>query len=175
MALDLDGTVWTPDMYMIGGGSPFRSVKWDELADRHGERVRLLGVAGHVMKDLRHDPRWEHTVCALVSCTDEPDWAKECLNKFKLPDTEDSLVSSVDASHIYKANKQAHFRKLKQEYPHIEYHEMIFFDNERYNIDSVKQLGVHSIYCPDGLTREVWEGALRRYAEAAAASTARGH
>ena len=37
-----------------------------------------------------------------------------------------------------------------------DYDTMLFFDNERYNIDSVSQLGVKCVYCPDGLTEEAW-------------------
>ena len=33
---------------------------------------------------------------------------------------------------------------------------MLFYDNERTNIQEVEKLGVTSIYCPRGLTREVY-------------------
>ena len=58
-----------------------------------------------------------------------------------------------------------HFKRLKKQFPDIDYKDMIFFDNEYHNIVSVEKLGVHGIYCPQGLTREVWEGALAKYSQ----------
>ena len=51
-------------------------------------------------------------------------------------------------------------KKLKAEYPDIEFHQMVFFDNEIGNIRNVSQLGVHSVFCPDGMTREIWNRGL---------------
>ncbi len=48
----------------------------------------------------------------------------------------------VHSSQIYKANKQMHFQALKEEFPEISYKEMLFFDNERGNIQNVSRLGV---------------------------------
>ena len=58
------------------------------------------------------------------------------------------------------ANKQVHFQKLKNEYPSIDYSEMLFFDNEMGNILSVSKLGVKCIHCPDGMTQAVWDKGL---------------
>jgi hypothetical protein len=73
-------------------------------------------------------------------------------------------MSCVDSVQIYKANKKTHFQNLKKEYPALEYHDMIFFDNEMGNIRSVSALGVHCVFCPDGLTEEIWGSALREFA-----------
>ena len=166
IGFDLDGTVWSPDMYMLwGGGSPFKIVNdgTSQLRDSAGSTVHLLGVSGRIFHDLKHDLKWSETICALVSCTDEPSWAQECLELFKTTPGNESLISCVDSSQIYKGNKQNHYRRLKKEYPHVEYSDMMFFDNEMGNIRSVSNLGVYCVYCPDGLTEHIWEEGLRGF------------
>mmetsp|Transcript_9105 Transcript_9105/g.13705 ORF Transcript_9105/g.13705 Transcript_9105/m.13705 type:complete len:185 (-) Transcript_9105:100-654(-) len=166
IAFDLDGTIWSPDMYMLwGGGSPFKVVGdgTEKLLDCSGATVRLLGVSGRVLHELRHDPKWANTVCAFASTTDEPSWADECLHKFRTTPDGEPLVACVDSSHIYKGNKQTHFRNMKKEYPHIEFCDMVFFDNQMDNISSVSRLGVHCVYCPDGITEQIWNEGLKSY------------
>ena len=193
VAFDLDGTVWTPDMYQLwGGGAPFSVVdEQRELSDRSNQPVRLLGIAGQILHSLRHDPAWTQreatdtatdadtdtgsyeTIVAWASCTDEPGWADECLRKFKSsPDPSSSAAATepvplhtlAHSSQVYKANKGQHMRKLQQEYPHIAFSEMLFFDNERHNTAATAKLGVVSLHCPHGLTAEAWEEGLRLYA-----------
>jgi hypothetical protein len=57
IAFDLDGTVWSPDMYMLwGGGAPFARVGDGRAAlrDRKGQRVSLLGISGEVNTILQY-------------------------------------------------------------------------------------------------------------------------
>ena len=110
VAFDLDGTIWTPDMYMLwGGGAPFKPVSPVELHDSSGSPVRLLGVSGKVLDELKTLPEWEGVVTAWVSCTDEPSWAAECMAKFKTPSLS-SLEDRIDLQMIYKADKRTHFQ-----------------------------------------------------------------
>jgi magnesium-dependent phosphatase 1 len=153
-------------MYQLwGGGSPFQVVDDGTtfLRDRVGKKVRLLGLSGRILHDLKYEPMWENTICALASTTDEPDWAQECLEKFRTTPGNEPLAACVDSPHIYKANKQTHFRNMKSQYPNIEFSEMLFFDNEMGNINSVRKLGVHCVYCPDGMTEEVWTSGLEQF------------
>ena len=164
VAFDLDGTVWTPDMYMLwGGGAPFEiKDPTKTLVDRSGQEVNLLGEVGSILHELHTQPEWKGTIISWVSCTDEPTWANECLMKFVTPVSATPLKNLVDSSaeQIFKANKKEHFRRLKAAYPEIDYSEMIFFDNEAGNIRSVSQAGVLSIHCNEGMTREVWDYGL---------------
>lgn len=146
-------------MYELwGGGAPFSVVSDDVLVDCKGQRVRLLGAVASVLHELQSDG---DTVVSWVSCTDEPAWADECLRKLKTAGGVPlhGLVPP-SASMIFKANKQRHFEKLKVAYPHIGFEEMLFFDNEKHNIDNVQKLGVKCIYCPEGLSRESWQRGL---------------
>mmetsp|Transcript_22256 Transcript_22256/g.30492 ORF Transcript_22256/g.30492 Transcript_22256/m.30492 type:complete len:176 (+) Transcript_22256:163-690(+) len=163
-----DGTVWSPDMYELwGGGAPFKKSKnGKDLIDCRGTNVRLLGIVDRILHDLRNDNKFKSlTKVAWVSCTDEPLWANECLEKFLTFPGGEPLKLCADSSQIFKANKQVHFRKLKEQYPTIEFQDMLFFDNEYGNIQSVSKLGVKCIYCPSGMTQDVWEEGLRHFDE----------
>lgn len=155
-------------MYELwGGGSPFQIIDdgTKYLLDKNGRKVQLLGISGEILHELKYNPIWENTICALASTTDEPQWAQECLEKFHTTPGNEPLVTCIDTPHIYKSNKQNHFRNMKKLYPHIEFSEMLFFDNEMYNITSVQKLGVHCIYSPEGMTEEIWNRGLEIYAQ----------
>ena len=151
-------------MYQLwGGGAPFSVEGPELLKDCTGQKVSLLGISGGILDELKTSEDWGGVKVAWVSCTDEPSWADECMKKFKTP-MGVPLVERVDEQCIYKANKQRHFQDL-QERTGVEFEDMIFFDNERGNIASVEKLGVKSVYCPDGMTAEVWKRGLREFGE----------
>jgi magnesium-dependent phosphatase 1 len=144
IAFDLDGTIWKPDMYELwGGGAPFAKIDSRHLVDKKGVKVQLLGFIDQLLHDLHTNKTWEHTKLAWVSCTDEPHWADECLYKFSTIDGT-PFHQIPHSSQIFKANKQVHFKKLHTLYKNddIDYSDMLFFDNEYYNIETVAKLGV---------------------------------
>lgn len=57
-----------------------------------------------------------------------------------------------------------HFAKIRKQ-SGIPYEDMLFLDNERWNITEVSKLGVVSLYTPDGVTEQVWQKGLRMFAE----------
>ena len=59
-------------------------------------------------------------------------------------------------------NKTHHFRRLHQ-LTGIDYEEMVFFDNEYYNIECVSKLGVKCIYTPDGMMKHHWDEAKQMF------------
>ncbi len=161
VAFDLDGTIWSPDMYMLwGGGAPFNQVSPTHLKDRSGQSVNLLGVSGEVLDGFGRG-KLEGVMPSWVSCTDEPSWADECLNLFQTT-SGSTLKSCVELEMIFKANKKTHFRKLQDE-TGIQFGDMLFFDNEMGNIRSVSELGVKCVFCPDGLTGEAWKEGLEMF------------
>ena len=109
VAFDLDGTVWSPDMYELwGGGSPFLAAAGKKevstLTDRAGTKVRLLGDIQNILHELKYDH--PEVVTTWVSCTDEPRWARECLEKFTTRHGE-AIGSCINGQpQIFKANKQ---------------------------------------------------------------------
>jgi magnesium-dependent phosphatase 1 len=55
-------------------------------------------------------------------------------------------------------DKTHHFRRLHGK-TGIPYEQMVFFDNEPRNIQSVSTLGVKCIYTPEGMERKHWNQA----------------
>ena len=163
VAFDLDGTIWYPDMYMLwGGGAPFEVVDAKRtLTDCRGQQVNLLGVSGQILHDINTKEEFKDTHVAWVSKTDEPSWADECLRKFETPGGI-HLIETAQHSHSYKGSKAEHFRNLQRE-TNVAFEDMLFFDNESGNIRTVGALGVPSIYCPDGMTQNIWEEGLRTF------------
>jgi len=166
IAFDLDGTVWTPDMYELwGGGAPFTATNDpNQILDSKHVPVTLCGDIRGTLQMLRQDATFSDTKVCYVSCTDEPTWAAECLELFKCDDgTPLSKVVHAELNQIYKANKQTHFRQL-QEATGIAFADMVFFDNEKHNCQSVSKLGVVCIHCPNGMDKDVWTDALETFA-----------
>ena len=56
---------------------------------------------------------------------------------------------------IQGGSKTRHLKHIAAE-SGVPLREMLFFDNERTNIQEVEKLGVTSVYCPRGLTRDVY-------------------
>ena len=134
VAFDLDGTIWNPEMYQLwSGGPPFKGDGNGHMTDRSGTKIELLGVTREILHEMKTKPEWRDTKVAWVSCTDEPEWAEQLLGMFKTSGG-DPIGSVVHSNQIFKANKKTHFQRLKEEFPDIEYSDMLFFDNEMGNI-----------------------------------------
>ena len=150
-------------MYELwGGGPPFKGSGRESILDKNGVVINLLGASREVLSLLKHDESFSRTKVAWVSCTDEPRWAQALLDQFQTSHG-DSIGTVVHSSQIFKANKQEHFRRLRAEFPHLEYRDMLFFDNEMGNIRTVSQLGVKCVYCPHGLTEDAWREGLNMW------------
>jgi magnesium-dependent phosphatase 1 len=170
VAFDLDATLWEPEMYLLSG-PPFKVDPQNDqyLVDGSGERIELMGYSRQILLELATDERWRGTTVAYVSRTDCIAWAKACLKLFKISP---GLVMHDVAleKEIYPGCKCTHFQRL-YERTGIKYEEMLFFDNERWNITDVAPMGVCSIYTPRGMTKEAWHSGLQAFSEA---SKARG-
>ena len=143
--------------FIVGDGST-------QLRDCRGQTVSLMGISGLILHDLNHNTHWQGTKVAWASRCDEPAWADECLQKFRCSSSRrDPIGTLAHSSHIYGGSKKDHFRRIKAEFNHIEFSEMIFFDNEMYNIHNVGPMGVHCVYCPEGMTQATWEEGLKQF------------
>lgn len=159
--MDLDDTVWYPEMYMLRG-APFRKDS-GRILDRAGEEVHLYGgVAAAVALCVR-----EGVKLGWASRTEHGDWANDCLRLFTIEDVDKRTLHDLgDYSEIFPGDKKRHFRNIATA-SGIPYERMLFFDNERRNCTSVATLGVVTFWCPDGLDARAWGMGLKKFKETA--------
>lgn len=162
---DLDGTLWSPEMYQLYGGAPFaRHEESGDVRDARGEWVRLLGDARAILAALKRDK--PHIKVGVASTCDEPEWARECLRKIVV-EGDAALEGHFhgDVVEIYKAyTKEVHLRAIAKK-SSCALHEMMFFDNQRDNIGVAKQLGVFAVYTPHGVTNAIFEESMKKFRE----------
>jgi magnesium-dependent phosphatase 1 len=156
-------------MYMLDG-APFRRDQTGYVYDRSGERVRLLGNTLDIFTTLASDPAWEDTEVAYVSRTEYPEWAVPCLKLFQIPTNRGNgstttLFEMSLHNEIYPGSKLTHFKAIHKR-SGIPYSEMLFFDNERWNCTEVSRLGVVCVYTPHGMTPQMWQEGLAKFAAA---------
>lgn len=165
IVFDLDGCLWRPEMYELqwegwGAGSPFQLIDSSSARSNSGTVVELLGDVSHVLQELHTDPMWNNVKVGISSRTDEPSWAKELLQMFKLPESQVSLEKVFSGPiEISYDSKTRHFERISSS-TGVPMESILFFDNEYGNCKSVSKQGVSVCYCPDGVTRQVWEKAI---------------
>ena len=114
--------------------------------------------SAHALAEIKKLNRAGYDIkAAIASRTDHPDWAQICLEHLVASDGT-ALAECFDKNLIEISfnDKTHHFQRLHRK-THIPYENMVFFDNEEWNIRQVKQLGVKCIYTPDGMMREHWD------------------
>ena len=163
VVFDLDGCLWYPDMYMLwGGGAPFKVASDGALIDTIGQRVTMIGAVPQIFLELKTHTEWASAAVCVASCTDEPNWAQECMTKFMVDGGEYSIKDVVQVEEIHKGNKRSHLKSIAER-TGIALDEMLFLDNEWGNCQDVSSIGVTVAYTPDGVTREAWDKALAGY------------
>lgn len=159
VVFDLDGCLWTPEMYQLwnrGGGPPFAAGPGGTMVTNAGETVRLLGDARAVLRDLRS----RGAVLGVSSCCDEPEWARELLDAFDVDGV--PLTEVFDFITISKESKCAHFERASSDLG-VPLDAMLFFDNEIGNCRAVSALGVTVAYAPEGVTEGLYGEALAAF------------
>ena len=135
---DLDFTLW-PFWVDTHVDPPFTKYQ-DDVIDGHGAIIRLYHDVNDILKELKH----AKCVVAAASRTDAPKEAHDLLATL-------GIDHYFDYKEIYPGKKTAHFSKFKQS-SGIDFHEMIFFDDEQRNIRDVSQLGVTCHLVIDGMS-----------------------
>ena len=159
---DLDGCVWDPEMYQLwGGGSPFSQREDGDLTDSRGQRVVLMADVREIMRALHSDERFAGARVAVASCCDEPAWARECMSKFVVAPNV-TLQQVVSLSEIHKGSKADHLRNISRD-SGVALRDMVFFDNEKHNCNTVQGVGVTSVHTPRGVTMVEFEHALAHF------------
>ena len=168
LVFDLDGCTWWPEMYHLwgGGGSPFSPTSNGNVKDRANTTVKIIGDLREILLDVQTDSKWSDTKIAVASSCDEPSWARECIGqisigeKYKLKD-----IFDPNLTEIYKGSKSGHLRKISDKSGYS-LDEMIFFDNEWGNCQTVAKIGVTVVYTPKGVTHQLFQEAIERYPSA---------
>ena len=126
----------------------------------------MLGDTREILHELHTAPEWSDTVVGVASCTDEPEWALECMDLFEVgpPGSGVHMAEVMDELEIVKGNKQGHMRRIADRTA-IDFEDMLFFDNERQNCLDVAGLGCTVAWVPEGVTGAAWEQSLERFPE----------
>ena len=105
---------------------------------------------------LRYAYDWQMQARAIAGRAGEVAWAEEIVRLMRVDKkrTMSDVIGSAPVV-IQGGSKTRHLKHIAAE-SGVPLREMLFFDNERTNIQEVSSLGVTSIYCPRGLTREVY-------------------
>jgi magnesium-dependent phosphatase 1 len=150
IVFDLDLTLWhcapllwcdqlTPPLRRAASGRVFAFCRNEvRLYPGVPDLLARLSATGHLL--------------GLASRTSAPAIARELLDLF-------GIASFFAHQHIYPGDKSAHFRALHEE-TGVAFEDMIFFDDEHRNIESVSRLGVAAHLVPHGMNGELLKVAL---------------
>mmetsp|Transcript_58205 Transcript_58205/g.87744 ORF Transcript_58205/g.87744 Transcript_58205/m.87744 type:complete len:306 (-) Transcript_58205:1265-2182(-) len=155
------------------------------------QRLELLGATRSILHELCYDEEWLGTLVGISSRTDRPDWAYEAMRKFvlyqeagggggnKKNNTNNGRMTPIATMQDVftpqlcildrNRNKADQFETLQKDSGHftgrgrIRYRDMLFFDNEAGNCKQVANLGVTTVYCPQGVTRSAWEEGIQNF------------
>jgi len=109
---------------------------------------------------------------AVASKTDEPQWARICLDHLVLVHDDDEEEQSIRLAdcfdkhliEIQYGSKVEHLRRLQKK-TGVPFEQMCFFDNEHWNIKDVSRSlpAVKCFYTPNGMTRQAWDEAKSKF------------
>ena len=171
-------------LYFSGGaGAPFtKSPEYETdgtILTCKSEPVRLLGQVREVMRELycERAGKWQNTQVGISSRTDQPDWARELLEKFTIT-TKASKKNMWNGSReqdsfciqdvmngpieMESDSKVQHFERISAQ-TGVPFEDILFFDNERGNCLEVAKLGVVVAYCPDGVSKLLWDISMKAF------------
>ena len=151
VVLDLDATVWLPEVYTLR--APRGAA--DDWTPTLGTDVRVLPGAAAVLKLLAARP---DTRVAVASRSARPEWSEALLAK--VPDL------AAAAGHIYPGDKRTHLRRIAKGLG-CAFSRMVLFDDARDgkhgNCVGAAALGVLAVHCPQGLNEERWRAGLAAF------------
>jgi magnesium-dependent phosphatase 1 len=179
VVFDLDYTIWQPEMYQIDGPPMLMSVddfqrkrnrghppgsdtilQHKIVTDRRGTPITVFEGASHALSEINRQKKVKPLKVGISSRTDEPRWALQIMQWLTVADGT-PLANCFDNNliEISYDNKSKHFMSLNRK-TGIPFEDMVFFDNEYSNIQSVGSLGVKCYFTPEGMTKDVWNKCL---------------
>ncbi|KAL1915733.1 uncharacterized protein VTP21DRAFT_6492 [Calcarisporiella thermophila] len=165
IVFDLDFTLWPLWIDTHISGPPFKidSKRTACVTSCENEPVQLYKDVPAILHAIKN---MKDVKIGIASRTHEPLWAKQILEIMPIPNGENSfctLQSMIDQAEIYPGTKLKHFSRFHDRLK-IDYKDMLFFDDEKRNIDEVGQkLGVHSVLVKGELTYGDFQQALQEF------------
>lgn len=150
IVFDLDLTLWhcAPLLWCDQLTPPLRRTESGQILASCRNEVRLYPEVPDMLARLSTDGH----LLGLASRTSAPEIARELLELF-------GISHHFIHQQIYPGDKSAHFRALHEE-TGIAFKDMIFFDDEHRNIESVSRLGVASYLVTQGMSLTLLRKAL---------------
>ncbi|XP_048780938.1 magnesium-dependent phosphatase 1-like isoform X2 [Ostrea edulis] len=131
VVFDLDYTLW-PFWIDTHYDAPFTKISNTDVKDCHGRQVPYYQAVPRVLQNLKRDGIMVG-VASRTSCTSE---ARELIQCFEWD-------QYFDYVQIYPGGKTKHLTQIKED-SGIEFHDMIFFDDEHRNIRDVSKLAMQN-------------------------------
>ncbi|XP_059807467.1 magnesium-dependent phosphatase 1 isoform X1 [Hypanus sabinus] len=148
---DLDYTLW-PFWVDTHVDPPFKKSRTGEILDSSGRIIQLYPEVPDVLQHLHQNG----IRIAAASRTGEVEGAEQLLRLFDL----DRFFCQRE---IYPGSKVTHFRRIR-EGTGLPYDQMIFFDDEHWNIVEVGKLGVLCVAVSNGMTMKLLQKGLGEFA-----------
>lgn len=152
VVFDLDYTLW-PFWVDTHVTPPFVKRKKDEIVDAYGNVIRYYKDVPGVLEKLTK----EGYELGVASRTSEIKGAKQLLDLL-------DWKKYFKYIQIYPGSKVTHFSEI-QKLSNVDYKDMIFFDDEQRNISDLNKVGVLSILVKNGVTHEVIDQGLKKFAK----------
>lgn len=159
VVFDLDFTLWQPELYQLSSGPPFTQSSDGCVLTARGERLDLFPAARGALAELGD----ANVPVAIASRASEREWALEIMRLLRVDErrTVADIVGGAPVV-IQGGSKTKHLKHIAHE-TGVPLSEMVFFDNERTNIQDVEKLGPTCVYCPRGLKDGVFCDGLARH------------
>ena len=153
VVLDLDATVWLPEVYTLRAPRDADDT-WTPML---GKDVRVLPGAAAVLKLLAARP---DTRVAVASRSGKPAWSNALLAE--VPNLGDKAIEAE----VYPGDKRTHLRRIAKSLG-CAFSSMLLFDDARDgkhgNCVNAAELGCLAVHCPQGLDEERWRAGLAAF------------
>ena len=136
---DLDFTIWNAGDTFCSETCPPYKWKNGKLVDAEDRWIRLYPDVKEILEKLKE----QGVIIAAASRTHEPNWANDLLQLF-------DIDRYFTIKEIYAGEKSTHILNIMQK-TNCSVNELIFFDDEQRNIDTVQALGITTVHIKDGL------------------------
>ena len=156
VVFDLDFTLWRPELYQLSSGPPFTVSSDGCVITRRGERMELFPAARKSLRELADN----NVPIAIASRAGEVEWAEEIMRLMRVDEKRTMADVIGEAPVVIQGGSKTRHLKHIAHLSGVPLRDMLFFDNERTNIQEVDKLGVTCVHCPRGMTDDVFRDGM---------------